>query len=909
MYFCTKVRTMKHYIFFALMFFSLHLGAQCIIPITEVSKTIYVPIDEIAYVISSGTGASIVRQAGLRQLNTVEDVDSIVSLCSPSLLKFTDGSNGKVMAVSKTFIDRIVINGNGKAVIQTKNARIAYISFEDAEDLNVDILNCYGESKEEVETPGNCIKTITQSAHGFSEGDVLFWDTDEYVNLEGNYTGAEVPLYVVTDSLTANTFAAASCGEVDSDFGLADGLYYATNTGLELAPEEIEYPAVVVYGSKSKIVLNYGLEFDATGKPLFDIVTVTGQRTIDGGDVLDLHADSMRVDITIADTAATSVQHALELLKNNGSSTSNLDSLAALPDVVGINVLDRDVLERDSLNGRWINRNYYLRYVNNSLFLGQGTPKITNHTNFLGIGNNALAGYDPGGSPNGVFAIGNNSLLVYNNAAAETSAPFAIGHNTLKKFIGGSTILNNQFAIGNNAGRDYLGTAQGVSSWMVGNYAGSSLTTGCCNTFGGNNVGSTITTGAGNTFFGSSVLSSLISSTSLATVVGHNVGNYRTPITTASNAVLMGADLASTSANVTGAVVVGGSSSVGNTHQTIIGSYIGDKFSTSNVGSSIVGSYSYAGGTLSPHPIGSVVSLGYRNAFIAYVRNSITAGDQTFSYSTTNFSIGIGHAGSPIHGDSLILIGHAPTSLLDSSTLLTSTVIDPTTEYATIPAHGLAIGSKFYGTVSCSVCPAPLTNGIGRQFEVVNDSILKVGDNLTTTGDGVINIIRYFDVKNAIVVGHNVLPEANTIKLGSTRHSKAVLNQYKLNIDQSLTSTNDKQALRYNHSSGEIEVMSAGSNADLVTVEQTENITAIKFQIMPVNTTSAAVTITPPTSPIAGDWFAVSDSRGQASTNNITIDTSTDKLHGAANDHVISTTNGFVRLTYVNSTVGWIITN
>lgn len=308
---------MKHYIFFALMFFSLHLGAQCVIPITEVSKTIYVPIDEIAYVISSGTGASIVRQAGLRQLNTVEDVDSIVSLCSPSLLKFTDGSNGKVMAVSKTFIDRIVINGNGKAVIQTKNARIAYISFEDAEDLNVDILNCYGESKGEVESPGNCIKTITQSAHGFSEGDVLFWDTDKYVNLKGNYTGAEVPLYVVTDSLTANTFTAASCGEVDSDFGLADGLYYATDTGLELAPEDVEYPAVVIYGSKSKVVLNYGLEFDATGKPLFDVLTSTGNYNFVGGQTLPLISDSIAVSKdTIAGVAVANLQEALDALES-----------------------------------------------------------------------------------------------------------------------------------------------------------------------------------------------------------------------------------------------------------------------------------------------------------------------------------------------------------------------------------------------------------------------------------------------------------------------------------------------------------------------------------------------------------------------------------------------------------------
>ena len=312
---------MKHCIFFALMLFSLHLGAQCIIPITEAGKTIYVPIDEIAYVVPSGSGASIVRQSGLRQLNTVESVDSIVSLCSPSLLKFTDASNGRGTAISKTFIDRIVINTQGKAVIQTKNARIAYISFEDAADLNADILSCYDEKTGGGSGSGNavCQKTITQTAHGFSAGDVLFWDEaeGEYVSFEGNYVTATWPAYVVLSVTDANTFVGVGCGIIDEDFSLPEGLYYGTNTGLSLTPAAIEYPVLKVYNGKAQVLAMPGLEFDATGKPLFDIVTVTGQRTIDGGDTMDLHADSIRVSITIADTVATDVGHALELLKNN----------------------------------------------------------------------------------------------------------------------------------------------------------------------------------------------------------------------------------------------------------------------------------------------------------------------------------------------------------------------------------------------------------------------------------------------------------------------------------------------------------------------------------------------------------------------------------------------------------------
>ena len=170
----------------------------------------------------------------------------------------------------------------------------------------------------------NCTKTITQTAHGFGDGDVLYWDEaeSEYVTFTGNYADASWPVYVVLDSLTANTFTGVSCGIIDEDFSLPEGLYYATNTGLSLTPAAIEYPVLKVYDSKAQVLAFPGLEFDATGKPLFDVVTPTGQRTVNGGDVLDLHADSTRVNITIADTAATDVGHALELLKNNGISGS-----------------------------------------------------------------------------------------------------------------------------------------------------------------------------------------------------------------------------------------------------------------------------------------------------------------------------------------------------------------------------------------------------------------------------------------------------------------------------------------------------------------------------------------------------------------------------------------------------------
>lgn len=101
------------------------------------------------------------------------------------------------------------------------------------------------------------------------------------------------------------------------------------------------------------------------------------------------------------------------------------------------------------------------------------------------------------------------------------------------------------------------------------------------------------------------------------------------------------------------------------------------------------------------------------------------------------------------------------------------------------------------------------------------------------------------------------------------------------------------------------------ADKDQVMTEITTSDTAEFYNILPVNTTSGAVTVTPPATPSAGDWFAVSDSRGNAGTNNITVDftTAAVNFHGGSADHVINANKGFARFTYVNSTVGWIISN
>jgi hypothetical protein len=98
---------------------------------------------------------------------------------------------------------------------------------------------------------------------------------------------------------------------------------------------------------------------------------------------------------------------------------------------------------------------------------------------------------------------------------------------------------------------------------------------------------------------------------------------------------------------------------------------------------------------------------------------------------------------------------------------------------------------------------------------------------------------------------------------------------------------------------------------DNVSAEVTSTVTAVKYYILPVNSTGGAVTINPPSSPSAGDWFGVVDSRETSSTLNITIDfvTAIQKLYGTSQNYVINLDGSYVRFTYVDATVQWVKSN
>ena len=93
------------------------------------------------------------------------------------------------------------------------------------------------------------------------------------------------------------------------------------------------------------------------------------------------------------------------------------------------------------------------------------------------------------------------------------------------------------------------------------------------------------------------------------------------------------------------------------------------------------------------------------------------------------------------------------------------------------------------------------------------------------------------------------------------------------------------------------------------TTVKTSGFTAVSGNGYFCNTTSAAFTVTLPSSPSAGDIVGIKDYANTADTNNITIGRNGSNIQGVAADFKISTTGGSVLLVYVDGTQGWKVTS
>lgn len=86
------------------------------------------------------------------------------------------------------------------------------------------------------------------------------------------------------------------------------------------------------------------------------------------------------------------------------------------------------------------------------------------------------------------------------------------------------------------------------------------------------------------------------------------------------------------------------------------------------------------------------------------------------------------------------------------------------------------------------------------------------------------------------------------------------------------------------------------------------SVTAVTYQIIGVNTTSAARTITLPSSPAPGDWVQFFDSHASWDKNNPTIARNGSRIMGKLENMTVDIKGRNFTLTYVDATNGWMIT-
>ena len=188
------------------------------------------------------------------------------------------------------------------------------------------------------------------------------------------------------------------------------------------------------------------------------------------------------------------------------------------------------------------------------------------------------------------------------------------------------------------------------------------------------------------------------------------------------------------------------------------------------------------------------------------------------------------------------------------------------------------------------------------------DADLDVGSSLSfnySSGGGALTVDDFNDrvvINGPTVNGTTLILDDVSLKIRPRGTSSAL-------FDESLRTSGSKRGFEYETSVPPDQTgLTMRPNRMTVLTEVSSNSSAELFKILPVNSSSTAITITPPSSPTTGDWFIVADSRGTASSNNITIDfpSSTFNYHGSSVSAVLNTNLDSVQFIYINSTVGWI---
>lgn len=128
-------------------------------------------------------------------------------------------------------------------------------------------------------------------------------------------------------------------------------------------------------------------------------------------------------------------------------------------------------------------------------------------------------------------------------------------------------------------------------------------------------------------------------------------------------------------------------------------------------------------------------------------------------------------------------------------------------------------------------------------------------------------------------------------------------------VDTTTSAPTDGQVLTWNNSGSKWEPQDTAVLFTWESTHQTSNFTAVAAKGYFVDSSSVAVTVTLPASPVVGDEVAVIDSAQNAATNNITVARNGNKIMDDASDMTVAVDGAAFRLVWSGSTRGWLLSN
>lgn len=314
-------------------------------------------------------------------------------------------------------------------------------------------------------------------------------------------------------------------------------------------------------------------------------------------------------------------------------------------------------------------------------------------------------------------------------------------------------------------------------------------------------------------------------------------------------------------------------------------------------------------------PTGGTTNLTFTGASSPYTLNSDTGTDVTFaegtgitlSRSTNELTIAVNRAATGIYGGDGSLT--TDVDITGAGFDLQATGLDVTT-FGFTGEFALDYSSAATNTQPAVLALSHMTSGTAATN--FGASITYELENASGTAKAAgLEGLLWSDATNA---SEDADFQIKLMTAGAAAAQKLLLKstgEFNLNAYGTRTFTGtEAYSLGVTSAGKVIETYPKGVVPNSTETVYTSTQTATKGEILLMDCSAAVRTVNPPSSPVIGERFAVSDAKASSSTYNITIDftTASQKLYGSIQNYVMNSDGMYVEFIYVGSTTGWIAT-